>query len=142
MPLHSHTSIADVIVHELSQPHRFTHVANCKCGFFASCYSEPEAVEAAKSHLAIKHRVIGDASGEATHIAKFKTGGGMGYDQLLPLLLKEEEPEAEEAKPVKTPSVAAQVAALTGKAAVKPPMILKPTPAAMTPVSNVKGITK
>jgi hypothetical protein len=147
MPLHTHRASADIIIHELSQPHRFTHVANCKCGFFASCFSEVEAVEAAKSHLQIKHGITdsGLAAEEGRiYIAKFKTGGGLVYDQLLPLLLKEEAGDGAPLppEPHKPPSVAAQVATMTGKPAVKPPTILKPTPAAMTPVVDVKGITK
>ena len=132
MPLHTHSATADVIVHELSQPHRFTHVANCKCGFHGSCYSEPEAIEAAKSHLQVKHRITNGDATEAIHIAKFKTGGGMGYDQLLPLLRKEEEPEVEEAKEAKPPSIATQVSALTGKPAAHPPTLMKPTMAPVT----------
>jgi hypothetical protein len=143
MPLHTHSASADIIIHELEQPHRFNFVSNCRCGFFASCFSEVEAIEAAKSHLQIKHGIADPELIDAvTHVGHFKTGGGLVYDQLLPLLLKEEAGDGAPLppEPQKPPSVAAQVAALTGKPAVNPPTIMKPAP--MTPVVDVKGITK
>lgn len=133
MPLHSHSTVADIFIHELLQPHRYGYALNCKCGFQASGFAAHEDKNdpvadmkgMAFAHLSQKHKINATEAVECIHVMETKTVGGYGYDQLLPLWQAEQ--EKEKSKETKAPTVAAQIAELkkTAPPAVAIPPIVK-----------------